>query len=68
MSLVHFSAKNVIQLSPTRKPRDGEFQLPSSIRTPRLSDRIVCLPWGSDNRDSTVFQTYDFKVATVLCH
>ena len=31
-----------------------EFRFPSSIRTPRLSGRNVCLPWGSDNRGSTV--------------
>ena len=50
----------ILQLLPTRQPIDHEFRLPSSIRIPRLSGRIVCLPWGSDNRGSTVLSSLFF--------
>ena len=41
----------------------GEFWCPSSIRTPRLSDVAVCLPLGSDNLGSTVF---DFSLYNLV--
>ena len=36
---------------------DDEFRVPSSVRTPQLSDQVVCLPLGSDNRVSTVYMS-----------